>query len=77
MSAPFFGPGVGDDRKALSARAILFEKVLAQHDTAEPTQPNYGLRCKCGLHLFTTDERVVLEMHRTHVAVEMAKATLT
>ena len=75
---PFFGPGVDDERKALVARMTLFEKVLAEHDTAEPFQRSrcFGLRCRCGLECSSPEEAAALELHRSHVALELAKAAI-
>lgn len=52
-------------------------RVLADHDTAEPlrsAQGLYGLRCRCGLELWSTDENTVLDMHRSHVATTIVRA---
>lgn len=59
---------------------MIFEtalRVLADHDTAEPLRHptgNYGLRCHCGLELWSPDERVVYDMHRVHVGTEIVRA---
>jgi hypothetical protein len=52
-------------------------RALAEHDAAEPLRSptgNYGLRCRCGVECWSTDD-TVLEMHRVHVAAWIVKAT--
>jgi hypothetical protein len=67
-----------DGPKPVGKVVGLVTHVLADHDTAEPLRSahgNYGLRCRCGLELWSTDENATLDLHRSHVAVEIVKAT--
>ena len=65
-----------DGPKPVGKVVGLVTQALAAHDTCEPLrspQGNYGLRCCCGLELWSTDELVVLQLHRSHLAVEIVK----
>lgn len=67
-----------DGPKPVGKVVGLVTSTLALHDTAQPLKDErtgtVGLRCRCRLALWSTDDNAVLEMHRTHVALEIVRA---
>ena len=61
--------------KRQPALAVLFIRILAEHDTAQPRKENgcHVLLCLCGMRLSSPDEDAVYELHRAHIANALAR----